>query len=62
VGHGLVREGLAKIGDAFSSPEHVGPVSVANFEGSTEDRELIQRDAYERVQYLLGALKVANDQ
>jgi hypothetical protein len=55
VGHGLVREGLDKIAAAFASVDHVGPVSVADFEEVTdsEDRALLCRDAFERINALL---------
>lgn len=54
--HGLVREGLVKVAAAFASVEHVGPVSVADFDEVTdpEDRALLCRDAFERVSMLLG--------
>ena len=54
--NGLVREGLEKIAAAFASVDHVGPVSVADFEEvtDTEDRALLCRDAFERVSLLLG--------
>jgi len=53
--HGLVREGLQHIAEKFASPDHIGPKSVADFEELTdpEERDLLQRDAYERVQDLL---------
>ncbi len=55
VQHGLVREGLEKIAAAFASLDHVGPVSVADFEEviDLEDRALLCRDAFERVSLLL---------
>lgn len=58
--NGLVREGLTKISEKFASPGHVGPKQVADFEAitDTEEREAIQRDAYERVNYLLGKLGI----
>ena len=58
LGHALVREGLAKIAKNFASEKNVGPTSVADFEGISdpEDRELLQRDAYERVRYILNKL------
>ena len=58
--HGLVKEALVNIAGKFASPDHVGPVSVADFEEATdpEDRALIQRDAYERVAALLERLGV----
>ena len=60
IGHGLVREGLEKIAEKFASPGHVGPKFVADFEEITdpEERELIQRDAFERVGYLLRTLEL----
>ena len=56
----LVREGLIKISDKFVSPEHVGPKQVADFEAITdvEEREALQRDAFERVNYLLEKLGI----
>ena len=56
--HGLVREGLQKIGAKFASPTHIGPKCVADFEGITspDERQRVQRDAYERVNYLVERL------
>ena len=53
--HGLIREGLAKIAEKFASENHVGPKMVADFEeiADPEERARIQRDSYERVQYVL---------
>lgn len=53
--HKLVREGLIKIRDRFSSPDNVGPVFVANFleETDPDERRMVQRDAYERVARLM---------
>lgn len=53
--HGLVKEGLAKISEKFASEKHIGPKFVADFEeiSDTEKRALLQRDAFERVNYLL---------
>lgn len=58
--HGLVREGIQKIAKHFASESHVGPTAVADFEeiSDSEERELIQRDAYERVSYVLSKLDV----
>jgi len=55
----LVQEALANIAEKFASPEHVGPVHVADFEdvATLEDRAIFQRDAYERIQALLSLLK-----
>jgi len=57
----LVREGLRNLAGKFRSSEDYGPRRVADFEGlgtQTDDRELRQRDAYERVRYLLDRLRV----
>ena len=58
--HGLVKEGLEKIGKHFASEKHVGPRFVADFEEiiDPEEREIRERDAYERVGYLLQKLGV----
>ncbi len=58
--HGLVREGLLKIGEKFASPAHVGPKWVADFEAlvDPDERQRVQRDAYERVSYLLEKLEL----
>jgi len=60
VDNGLVREGLSKIWEKFASPGHVGPRQVADFEAITdsEEREARQRDAFERVNYLLDKLGI----
>lgn len=57
---GLVREGLRKIAEKFASPEHIGPIHVANFEEliDSEAREIRQQDAYQRVNYLLEQLNI----
>lgn len=56
--HGLVKEGLEKIAEKFASEKHVGPKFVADFEevSDVEERALLQRDAFERVGYLLKKL------
>ncbi len=55
----LVQEALVNITEEFASPEHIGPKHVADFEEITdpEERALLQRDAYERVNALLGLLQ-----
>jgi len=60
IGHGLVQEGLRKIAEQFASPEHVGPKFVADFEEvqDREDRALLLRDAFEKVDHLLRSLKI----
>jgi hypothetical protein len=56
--HPLIHEGLAILSKKFSASDSVGPVFVTNFldENDPETRAQIQRDAYERVQYLLNSL------
>jgi hypothetical protein len=58
IGNTLVREGLEKIRTKFASEGHIGPKFVADFEEVTdpEERAFLQRDAYERVNYLLEKL------
>ena len=53
--NGLVQEGLSKLAKNFDSEEHAGPKFVTAFEEITdqEDRIQMERDAYERVNYLL---------
>ena len=57
----LVREGLRHIAEKFSSPDHFGPRSVAAFSeiGDPEERAIVARDAYERVQDVLRRLGIA---
>jgi hypothetical protein len=59
--HQLVREGLKKIAKKFASVDHIGPKFVADFEevSDPDDRNLIQRDAFERVGLLLKKLGVS---
>ena len=56
--NGLIREGLSKLAKNFKSEVHSGPKFMADFEEMTdgEDRALIERDAFERVNYLLNNL------
>ncbi len=56
----LVREGLQKIAEKFSSEKAFGPKSIADFEEieDPEEQERIQRDAYERVNALLKKLGI----
>jgi hypothetical protein len=60
VKNNLVREGLQRIAEKFASPDHTGPMWVADFEeiSDLEERAGIQRDAYERVNYLLEKLGI----
>jgi hypothetical protein len=56
----LIQEGLRKLTKNFASVEHTGPKFVAAFEEVTDDEDRIQmeRDVYERVNYLLQKLGV----
>lgn len=58
--HGLIQEGLTKIGKHFAGITSIGPKFVADFEmpEDAEDRERIIRDAFERITALLEKLKV----
>ena len=62
IGHSLVKEGLAKIAEKFASPNQIGPRHVADFESvaDVEERARIERDAFERVDYLLQRLGMVN--
>ena len=61
VDHGLVRETVAILKGKFASPTHFGPTSVADFlDLDGEEMELVRRDAFERVQALLGGLRVSS--
>jgi len=56
----LVIEGLGKIRKKFEAHDNIGPVWVANFEShlNAEDRELLRRDAFERVNAFLDQLGI----
>ncbi len=58
--HGLVKEAMGKIAEKFATVEQVGPVHVADFLKivDPEERELLRRDAFERVNYLVRKLVV----
>lgn len=58
ISQSLVKEALGKIGEKFATAEHVGPTHVADFLEivDMENREQLQRDAFERVNYLLEKL------
>jgi hypothetical protein len=58
----LVLEGLGKIRSKFASVEHVGPRWVADFLeiAEKEDREIITRRVYEKVNELLDILRVSS--
>jgi hypothetical protein len=57
----LVVEGLGKIKSIFASVEHIGPKWVADFLEVTEkeDRDIIMRRAYEKVNELLDSLHIS---
>ncbi|TAK14588.1 MAG: hypothetical protein EPO32_01495 [Anaerolineae bacterium] len=53
----LVQEALSHIAEAFVALDSIGPIFVADFEGvAGEERELLIRDSYERVNELLRLL------
>jgi len=58
--HGLVIEALGNIAEKFASPTAVGPTHVADFYeiADASERELIRRDAYERITNLLAGLGI----
>ena len=60
IDHGLVQEGLLKIADKFATVTHVGPKFVADFDDvqEPEERAALMRDAFEKMDYLLHALKI----
>ena len=60
VDHGLVQEGFRKIADKFATVTHVGPKFVADFEDvqEPEERAALMRDSFEKMDYLLRALKI----
>jgi hypothetical protein len=60
LGLALVQAGRRKIAAKFTSPDHVGPRDVAEFEEvqDEEERAIRQRDAFERVNYLLKQLGI----
>ncbi len=57
----LVIEGLEKIKNKFASVEHIGPKWVADFLEVTEreDRDIIMRRAYEKINELLDLLHIS---
>lgn len=59
VENGLVQEALRHLASKFASPDHIGPKQVADFDDviDPEEREFVQRDAYERVHALLTKLR-----
>lgn len=59
--HGLVIEGLGKLRAKFTSPEHVGPVWVADFQviRDPEETERVRRDAFEKISTFLDRLGIS---
>ena len=57
----LVMEGLKKLGGKFATLAHVGPKDVAEFDETLdeEERTIRQRDAFEKVNFLLQQLGLA---
>ena len=54
--HGLVREALGRLADAFASVDHHGPVDVARFRGfapGTDEYDQARQDAFQWVTALL---------
>ncbi len=62
IGNKLVVEGMHKISDKFLSPDHIGPKQIADFEGiiDTSERARIQRDSFERIDYILRGIGIRN--
>ena len=56
----LVQEGLKKIAGKFATLDHVGPSDVAEFDETLdeEERGIRQRDAFEKVNFLLQKLGI----
>jgi predicted nucleotidyltransferase len=57
----LAKEGFQKVARHFASVSNAGPKWVADFEDPTgmDEREGIQRDAFERVNYFLKKLELS---
>ncbi len=58
----LVCEGLRKIRSKFVSVEHTGPKWIADFLEVTEkeDRNIVMRNAYEKITELLDTLGITS--
>ncbi|MDO8803928.1 MAG: hypothetical protein Q7R35_05835 [Elusimicrobiota bacterium] len=54
----LVQEGSIKISDKFASKKHIGPKMAADFKELLpgEQSDMLQRDAYEKADYLMKAV------
>ncbi len=56
--YAIVREGLENLQEAFSNINGYGPTMIADFEEAEgEERELIKRDSFERMNKFLSFLK-----
>jgi hypothetical protein len=57
--HGLMKEAVKNIGEQFKEINSIGPVSVAEFMGITDEEEYnrITRDAFEVLQFIIRGLK-----
>ena len=55
IGIQIIAEMKEKLSDRFRSPEHAGPVDVANFMDleDADEIELVKRDVYEQIQAFL---------
>lgn len=54
----ILKTMLVTLSEKFSSPKHAGPVDIASFLGLTgQEREMIERDAFEKFQYLIQRLR-----
>lgn len=54
--HGLVKEALKHLGDAFATVDHVGPHAVARFlelDPDDDEYDRVRQDAYQRVRYII---------
>ena len=59
----MVQEGLRKIKKHFSTVDDIGPKHVADFDliEDSEERDRIQRVAYEKVKYLMDKLGISDE-
>ena len=57
-GREIIKTMCMSLSEKFASPNHVGPVDIASFIGTEgETRTMLQRDAFEKFQYLIKALQ-----
>ena len=58
--HGLVREAMGHLAEAFASVDHVGPRAVPEFldlEPGTEEYDQMRQDAFQRIRFILDSLR-----